>query len=376
MSGQTPRDEAEAEPLSPARTHLNWRDTRDADRYREWCLDRFGGYIELGEYEFHPAAVLTLKEGATEKTREECRSQLEAEDNETICEQYPAPIAVPYHQFLNGPRDPMRRLTRMRDTWEGLINLLSALALAEAARIGVGSGSVMVVERGSRHPVRARDLRSDRLSGRLGLLEGLLESWRESGVRAAVADLIAPGVVAELRRLNAVRNGFSHLGTLSDAQARARVEETAPLLQDSLVDVLDLANVQLVRLSRVVPGWPPTAEVESLNGHAWSRRVTDLALDADSETLVLRAGRIDNYDRVLAKIGTRVLDLAPYFYACDDSSGHHTRVCFFKKRNEGQCHFEVVGEAVEVSSDATLHDPEFFRCQAAVLGDGIGHDDE
>src|ERR1022692_3252910 len=285
MSDSTPRDQAEIEPLSPALSLLHWRETRDADRYRNWCLEQFGGYVRVGEHEFHPAAVLTLKEGATESARDECRSQLQAEDDETICERYPAPIAVPYQQFLNGPRDPMRRLTRMRDTWEGLIHLLSALALAEASRIGVGNRPVMVVERGSRHRVRAKDLRSDRLSVRLGLLEGLLEGWRESGVHAAVADLIAPGVVDELRRLNAVRNGFSHLGTLSDSQARTFVAETAPLLRESLVDLLDLASVQLVRLSRVAPGSPPNAEVESLNGHAWSRRVLDLALDADAEPI-------------------------------------------------------------------------------------------
>lgn len=375
MSESIARDQAEREPISPASSLLNWRETRDADRFRAWCLERFGGYVQVGEHEFHPAAVLTLKEGATERAKEDCRTQLQAEDEETICEQYPAPVAVPYHQFLNGPREPMRRLTRMRDTWEGLIYLLSALAVAEAVRVGVGDNPVMVVERGSRRPLRARDLRSDKLSVRIGVLDGLLENWRSSGVRAAVAALIPIGVVDELRRLNTVRNGFSHLGTLSDSQARNLIDETAPILRDSLVDLLDLASVQLVRLSRVIPGAPPTAEVESLNGHASSRRIRDLALDTDSGPLVMQAGQIDVYDRVLAKLGDRVVDLSPYFYACDDASGHHTRIAFFKKQGDGKCHLEVVGESVALASDATLHAQEFARCETAILGHSGGGDD-
>ena len=74
MSDSTPRDQAEIEPLSPALSLLHWRETRDADRYRNWCLEQFGGYVRVGEHEFHPAAVLTLKEGATESARDECRS--------------------------------------------------------------------------------------------------------------------------------------------------------------------------------------------------------------------------------------------------------------------------------------------------------------
>jgi len=372
MSNSPFRDQAVTEPLSPAQSLLNWRETRDADRFKEWCLEQFGGYVVLGHHHFHPEQVLRLKEGVIENLLHECRAHLQQQDEETICEQYPAPVAVPYHQFLHGTRDPMRRLTRLRDTWEGLICVLSTLAISEASQIGVGTTPVHIIERGATVPAKAKDLRSDRLSARIGLLDGLIESWRAGGKQAAVAELVPTGVTEELRRLNSVRNGFSHLGTLSDVQARQWILEAAPLVHGILTDLLDLSGVQLFRLSQFVPGSPPIAEVESLNGHTSSRRITDLPLDVESAGLVLRAGKIGTYDRVLAKVGTRLLDLSPYYYAFDDASGHHTSIAYFKKRSDDQCHLEIVGDSTAISSDQSLHAAEFDRCERNIVGQAGG----
>jgi hypothetical protein len=375
MSLDPSRDQAEEEPLSPAQALLNWRETRQSDRFKEWCLDQFG-VVKVGSHEFHPEQVLGLKEGLVGKLRDECRIQLETDDAEAICSHYPSPIAFPYHQFLHGPRDPKERLTRMRDTWEGLINLLFSFAVAEATQIGVGVSPVMVIESTKRRPVRARDLRSDALSVRIGLLDGLLQSWAGGGIKAAVSELIPVGVVEELRRLNSVRNEFSHRGTLSAVQARELIKESEPILRQSLVDILGLADVRFLRLRHINPGTPPIAEVESLNGHGWSRTISDFRCDSPSDSLLMYAGRVDERDRVIAKIGTRVLDLAPYFYAADDDTGHHTRVAFLKKRSGDKCLMEVVGESLTMEIDAAPHAPEFSRCERAVTGNEGGGDDE
>jgi hypothetical protein len=376
MSDSAPRDHAEPESTTPAETLLQWRETRDADRYRQWCLETFDGYVTVGEHEFHPADVLRLKQGVPERAMEECRSQLWIQDDETICDQFPAPVAIPYHQAIHGLREPCRRLTRMRDTWEGLIHLLEAMAIAEVAAVGRGQAPVQVIETASKRPLKHKDLRSDRLSVRIGILEGILENWRAAGVSSILGDLIPPGLAAELRRLNAVRNGFSHLSTLSDAQAAQWVEQTRPILHEVLVDCLFLAETQLVRLIKVTPGSPPSAEVDSLNGNSTARRIRDWDLDPDTQRVVLRSGRIGPYDRVLARVRSRCLDLSPFFYACDDDSGHHTRIAFFKKWSGSQCHLEVVGESVELQSGAELHVSEFARCEVAVLGDEQGTHDE
>ncbi len=376
MRNSDSRDHAEIEATTPAESLLQWRETRDADRYRQWCLDTFGGFVKVGEYEFHPADVLRLKPGVTEKSMSQCRSLLRAEDDDTVCDQFPAPVAIPYHQVIHGLREPARRLTRMRDTWEGLINLLAAMVIAEAVAIGRVPAPVQVIETASKRPLKHKDLRSGGLSIRIGVLEGIVESWRAAGVRSVLADLIPPGLPAELRRLNTVRNGFAHLGTLSDAQATRLVEESRPILHEVLVDCLFLAETQLVRLIKIAPGSPPSAEVDSLNGHSTARRVRDLDLDPDTQKVVMQSGKVGPYDRILAKIQSRCLDLSPYFYACDDDSGHHTLIAFFKKRLGDQCHLEVVGESFELTSEANLHAPEFSRCEIAILGSDGGAGDE
>lgn len=377
MSDAAARDHAELESTTPAEALLQWRETRDADRYRQWCLDTFEGYVTVGEHEFHPAEVLRLKPGVTEKTMAECKAQLLAQDDDTICDQFPAPVAIPYHQAIYGPREPNRRLTRMRDTWEGLINLLAAMVIAEVGSVGRGVEPVQVIETSSTRSLKHKDLRSDRLSVRIGIIEGILESWRAASVRSIMADLIPVGLPAELRRLNTVRNGFSHLGTLSDVQASGLIEESRPILHDVLVDCLFLAETQLVRLIKVSPGSPPSAEVDSLNGNSTARRVRDLELeDLDAQKVIMQSGKVGPYDRVLAKIRSRCLDLSPYFYACDDDAGHHTRIAFFKKRSADRCHFEVVGESLELTSEASLHLSEFTRCEIAILGSRGGVGDE
>jgi hypothetical protein len=148
------------------------------------------------------------------------------------------------------------------------------------------------------------------------------------------------------------------------------------MLHEVLVDCLFLADTQLVRLVKVTPGSPASAEVDSLNGNSTARHIRDLDLDSETERVVMRSGRIGTYDRVLAIVRSRCLDLSPFFYACDDDSGHHTRVVFFKKRSEGHCHLEVVGESLELRSEAELHVAEFARCETAVLGNVRDSDDE
>lgn len=367
MTTSASRDSAEIESLSPSQKLLSWRETRDADRFKDWCLENLGGYVKVGEHEFHPAHVLRLKDGAVEKAQAECKEQLQKDDDETVCSEFPSPVAVPYHQFLHGPRDLTKRLLRMRDTWEGMIHLLWALVIAEGVRMGIDEHSVTLLDGGFRRQLRAKDLRADSLAVRIAVVDGLIEHWLDRRVQSPVADLIPFGVCDELRRLNAVRNGFSHMGAPSHSQARRLIDESAPLLHESLVDLLQLREVQLLRLGRITPGIPPTAEVEPLIGHARSRSVQDLPLVGQAVQLVMRAGRVGDLDRVLAKIGSHVRDLSPYFYCCDDDMGHHTRLLFFKKRRDGICHFEVVGESHTVESEATLHQTEFERCEQALL---------
>lgn len=375
MSGPSPRDAPDLEPTTPALGLLQRRETRDADRFKAWCLEQ-NGSVRVGTYEFHPAAVLALKQDVYKQEMGLWHGVQQTEDDETVCVQFPAPIAIPYQQFLQGPREPMQRLTRMRDTWESLVRVLSAMTIAEASIIGVGPSPVRLIESNSVRKAVRKDLKTDSISARIGLLEGLLENWRECGIRSKIADLIPPDLPAELRRLNSVRNGFSHVGTLSDKQAQSLIDENTPPLHDVLVDLLFLKDTPFVRLIKVKPGLPLMAEVDSLSGCSMARTVRDFTFDSDAQAVILGAGKVGAFDRVIAMAGSRSLDLSPFFYSCDDSSGHQTRVLFFKKQRDAKCYHEIAGEAMEKPSDAGFHAPEFARCGKALFGSDGAIDDE
>ena len=190
---------------------------------------------------------------------------------------------------------------------------------------------MQVIETASKRPLKHKDLRSGGLSIRIGVLEGIVESWRAAGVRSVLADLIPP----DFRRVATPEYGAQRFRApwhAFRAQATRLVEESRPILHEVLVDCLFLAETQLVRLIKIAPGSPPSAEVDSLNGNSTARRIRDLDLDPDTQKVVMQSGKVGPYDRILAKIQSRCLDLSPYFYACDDDSGHHTLIAFFKKR--------------------------------------------
>ena len=340
----------------------------------EWCLASHGGYVKVGEHEFHPAKVLTLKEGAPEKARAECREELRESDEETILAQFPSPIAVHYQRFLHGPDEALRKLSSMRDTWEGVIHLLWALAIAEMAHSGIGGQPILISEGTSSRRLRADDLRSDRLATRLSVLEALTERQRKEGRSSALSDVVPNGVIGELRRLNSVRNDFSHLATLSETQAQKMVSEFTPLLHASLVDLLGLSKIELCRLRGLKQRAGLSAEVELLIGQARSGRTKYEPLNLSS--LKLNLSKVGKYDRVLARLKNTLLDLSPHFYSCADANGHGTRVLLFKKRQAGICHFEVVGESLPETSEAELHQPEFDRIQQALVNHVSGGSEE
>ena len=90
--------------------------------------------IEIAQEEFHPAQVLDrMAPDAARRARDECLEATRSDLEQIVCEQFPVPIAVPFHSFLEGTRVPLTRLHRLRDTWESLIRLLAALVLSEAS---------------------------------------------------------------------------------------------------------------------------------------------------------------------------------------------------------------------------------------------------
>jgi hypothetical protein len=357
-----PSDETER--LSPDAIVLQRRRDRDEKAYRDWCESSYG-MIEVGPEVFHPADVLEkLAPDPARRGRADAAAQARTDIEQAVCEQFPAPIAVPFHGFIEGPRQALTRLHRLRDTWESLVRLLASVALAEAAAVGsVFSGLELRdgAEQGWRRCKR-KDLFSNSLSVRIGLVEGVLHRAQESGVSLKLTSLVPLDVLGEIRRLNVVRNGFSHDATKSDAQAQAIIDDAYPILRELLLDLRDLQSVELMRVRALLPG--NSAEVERLIGHAQSRRFRVLEFDQQAAYVAIAAGSVDGLDRVLARIDDLMLDLSPFVYAVDDDTGHRTRIFEFKNKSADVWSLECVADSTTRSSSCAPHENLLGRFQS------------
>src|SRR5689334_23317095 len=123
MNDSPARDRPETERLDPGQALVGRRRARDEHDYREWCESLYG-MIELGQEVFHPADVLELAADAARRGRDEALAQARTDIEQSVCDLFPAPIAVPFHAFLEGSRSALMRLHRLRDTWESMIRLL------------------------------------------------------------------------------------------------------------------------------------------------------------------------------------------------------------------------------------------------------------
>jgi hypothetical protein len=370
MNDSSPRDVVEAEGLDPAQGLLDRRGTRDEEDYRLWCESTYG-MVEVGQEVFHPADVLEkLAPDAGRRGRDEASAQARADLEQTVCEQFPSPVAVPFYAFLEGPRAALTRLHRLRDTWESLVRLLAALALAEAVSSSTRIAPLVVREGKNQgwRECKRRDLCSDKLAVRIGLIEGVLFRSAQVGVELEVASLGEIEVFQEIRRLNVVRNGFSHGATQSEEQAKKIIDEAYPVMREILLDLRDMQCVELLRVHSIRPG--SIAEVEKLMGHAQSRSIHDLALDANAASLAMSAAEVDGMSRVLARLSNLTLDLSPFLYAADDDTGHRTRVFHFKCKQGSDWQLECVADSTTKTSVASQHEDLLLRFESLLRQSG------
>ena len=364
-------DQLESESLDPEEDLVARRRARDEQDYREWCESIYGP-VELGQETFHPADVLELAADAARRGRDDAAAQIRTDLEQEVCNSFAAPIAIPFHAFLEGQRSAQMRLLRLRDTWESMVRLLAALALSEAATSPTAFAPLLIRDGKDQawRQCKRRDLLSDKLSVRIGLIEGVLHRAGELGVGLQVGTFLTADVLSEIRRLNVVRNGFSHEAAKSDAQARSIIDEVYPVFRDVLLDLRGMQEIKLIRLHNLQPGG--VAEIEELNGHAQSRTCREIKLDPGALSVAMSAATVNGMDRVLARFGGMTLDLCPFLYAVDDDTGHRTRVFSFKFKAADEWHLECVADSTTKKSPATQHELLLARLELLIGQPGQG----
>lgn len=351
----------------PAERLRDRRKERDELDYRNQCENVFG-FVILGDEKIHPADVLdNCAPDAARRGRAEVKEQIRSAVEQDVCDLFPATIAIPWHRFLEGPDEPLRRVHHLRDTWEALIRLLAALAIGEAVCCIDSAHNLQLRESESQgyRLCNPRDLRSDRLSIRIGIIEGVLKCAHQARVSLGLASILPMDVVAEIRRLNVVRNGFSHESAKSDKQAQAIIDDAGLMLRELLVDIRDLKEIELFRLDKITPSASGAdVTIEKLVGHSQSQSFRAMHFEADALDILMKAGDVGGLHRVLAKMDNRIIDLSPFLYSTVDVTGHRPRLLEFRQNLKSEWLLECVAESV---TDRVLAAPhvkllERFHC--------------
>lgn len=341
------------------------RDGRREQFFRDSLRGEAGDFQVSGET-FHAADVLKALASETYRVARADSDERYLEDlAEMVLTDYPSPIALAFNAFKFGSTRPLTRLGFMRDTWEAIVAVLYSVLLSECAAKNVRLHEALVRDGPKNAPrqIRNADLCCDRISTRLGCIEGVLIYARLSAQPLHAIQVVPVEVVGEMRRLNDTRNEFSHEQTKSDKQADEIIEECEPDLINVLDDVRGLRDIQFCRVHGISHRTPNAIEVERLMGSASTRRIVDLPVQPAAIGTAASLKQSGQLDPVCIHCDGELYVASPHLYCADDESGHQTRVLLLKqvRAQDGKARLEILGQSRTMEFDLDRVQPDLDR---------------
>ncbi len=312
--------------------------------YNDWLDEQYAeqsGALDILGYQPRPSLVLfTMSPDTYEATFSDFIQQREEEIKASVCNLFPSPIAYYFYRFENGYESDLQRLHLLRDTWESVIDILHALAVAECRHRRISMTE----------PLRLKDLFTDSVAKRLENIEGITTQLSAAGILASVAKISPAATLAAMKELNQSRNAFSHSAAQSEAQARGWISECYVDVVEVLADLDGLEDIQIVRYLSQVDG--TTLRCEVFRGHSSTRTIQNIKI---SHEQMLEPAKYFLQGQMLVIADGLIFGLRPMIHFREDGVGHTTRLCIFRKtRGEApdrRVEYEVIGEAVRHEED-------------------------
>lgn len=333
-------------------------------QYNDWLDEQYSeqsGPLDIFGYQPRPSLVLfTMSPDTYEATFSDFIQQREEEIKGSVCNLFPSPIAYYFYRFENGYENDLQRLHFLRDTWESVIDILHALAVAE-----------------SRHrqlpltdPLKFKDLLTDSVAKRLENIEGIVNQLSAVGVIPSVAQISPTATLLAMKDLNQSRNAFSHSAAQSEAQARNWISECYVDVLEILAGLDGLENIHIVRYLSQVDG--TTLRCEVFRGHSSTRTIQNIKI---SHQQMIDSARYFQQGQMLVIAGGLIFGLRPMIHFREDGVGHTTRLCIFRKTRgdapDRRFEYEVVGEAVRQDESRTHFSAELTELRGLF---GLGAD--
>jgi hypothetical protein len=299
------------------------------------------GTLSILSFQPRPSLVLfTLSQDTYQAAFDDFQLQRQEDLKQLVFEEFPSPIAHYFYRFENGYENELQRLHLLRDTWEALVDVLHALAIAEIRFKRLSLPDSMLFSH----------LLTESVAQRLLNVERIIGHAFEQGVPLRISKIVTIATLATMRELNQTRNGFSHSAAQSELQARTWIGECYEDVVEVLDDLRELANVEIFRYIGQVDG--STLRCEVFNGHGFTRTIRNVALEANQ---ILESQQYFQLGQVLFSYEEGIFGLRPLVYYREDASGHATKLCMFRRTfgdtPDRRVEYEVVGEAVRWNED-------------------------
>jgi hypothetical protein len=346
------------------RLKLNPDNYAECPEYNEWLDTQYQeqfGSLTIFSFQPQPSEVLfTMSYATYQATFTDFIQQREDTLKEKVWETFPSPIAYYFYRFENGSENELQRLHFLRDTWESIIDILHALAVAEARHHGLTLSE----------PIKFKDLLTDKVAQRLTNIEAIIAQFQTAGVNSVIATIAPVRTLRTMAVLNQTRNAFSHSAAQSEAQAQNWINECIADMIDVLDDLQGFAELQIVRLVHLQGAY--TLRFEPFMGHSSTKRFKTTTI---TQQQLMTSGKYLQQGQMLLVSRDSIFSLRPLVHYRDDSVGHTTRLCLFRKTHgdgsNRRIEYEVVGEASRINEDRVHFSTELTELRALF---GLGPD--
>jgi hypothetical protein len=192
---------------------------------------------------------------------------------------------------------------------------------------------------------------------RLLNIERIITHATSQSITLGISQMVSIPVLQTMRELNQYRNGFSHSAAQSESQAQTWIGEC----YEDVIDIFgELRGLEQATIFRYLGQTNiNTLKCETFRGHGFTKTIKEIPLTEDQ---VRDSQQYFQQGQVLISYKECVFSLRPMIYYKEDSSGHTTKLCMFRKKSgdipNRRVEFEVVGEAERLVQDWMLFQRE------------------
>jgi hypothetical protein len=232
---------------------------------------------------------------------------------ERVLDEFPQPIALRFHRYRKGSKNPRDKLSHLRDTWEALITMYAATILGEANSLGLTCASI---------GIDPRRLAFHNLRDAIDIITRFLDSSLELSITNFLRSPQRTRLYALMGVLNDERNGLAHKETPAEPECRTRLARCEPLVYEALGLLEPLADCIIASFVDV----EEDVIFQVFRGKGTERELDPIQLSGTQKAAVLALDQPKNH--VLALWQGRAFTLSPLVRWYDSGRGHQPLLAF------------------------------------------------